>query len=99
MWVSLIVGILIGYQVGNLDLGCLWEMNWRVRHWHKWGLVVYLGAASYLLLVLIPMLRLVRSKVSYVIPNQKTISARKELKRRGSWPLAYSPNIHLRYKH
>ncbi|CAG9331461.1 unnamed protein product [Blepharisma stoltei] len=98
MWgpILLSIGFVLGYLTCAFDLDWVGE-NLSISLWDKWLFVLTITISIYILGLFLPLYRLVSRQV-IESSIQKPISVRQELKRRGSWPMAYSRSIHTRYK-
>ncbi|OMJ69292.1 hypothetical protein SteCoe_33013 [Stentor coeruleus] len=99
MWdaLALFFGLSIGYLASQIEYAWLVRQNWSVSLWKEWLVILTISVLLYFFGVFYPLFSLVHNKVLYN-PQIKVVSARQELKRRGSWPLAYSKGVHNRYK-
>ena len=97
----LCTGIFIGYFASFIEFRWLLTQNWSVGLLRDWVLIFIVAATLYGVGIFLPLYKLVKSRGNvYIVQHDTlgvTISARQELKRRGSWPLAYTRGIHKRY--
>jgi hypothetical protein len=100
MWSAIIFlgGLGIGYLVGTCEYRLprsfpsiqileLWEL----------ALVLSISLCIYIFFISLPLAKIVDAEVK-TPASRKRVSARQELKRRGSWPIAYAKNIQFKYQ-
>ena len=100
MWSAIIFlsGLGVGYLFGTCEQSVppsfpdihileIWELV----------LVLSLSLCVYIFFISLPLSNIVDTEVKTPV-NRKRVSARQELKRRGSWPIAYAQNIQFKYQ-
>lgn len=104
MWNAIVLsaGLVLGVGLGRIEYFEMVKLDFSISLWKEWIFLLFLAVFVYFALVFYPLFRLVnlngRRYVDQPRAVKRNVSARLELKRRASWPVAYSRNIHTRYQ-
>lgn len=104
MWNAIVLsaGLVLGVALGKIEYFRSVKLDLSISLWKEWIFLLFLAVFVYFACVFYPLYRLVNLNGEFYVVQpkavRKNVSARLELKRRASWPVAYSRNIHTRYQ-